>query len=139
MNATTILASYADRWRNLRAWRAPLPAQISIEPWRGTAHVGVAYPAQCRTTIYQTPCLADDLGTVLHELAHIAAPTRAAHDRAWRELYAAGAAEALALDPLTFVGATTNQTLTSLVREACDRWLTTSGQRPFLRALGVRC
>ncbi len=139
MNATTVLASYADRWRNLRAWRAPLPAVVTIEPWRGQQVVGYAVPARCETVIRQTPRLADDLGTVLHELAHLAAPTRAGHDRAWRQLYALGAAEALALDPHTFVDAPTNQTLTSLVREACDRWLTTSGQRAFLRTLGVRC
>lgn len=82
--------------------------------------------------------MAEDLGTVLHELAHLAAPDRAHHGAEWRALYAAGAAEALGLPMHTFDDADEQTTLNAHVRDACRAWLVSSGQRTFLRALGVR-
>lgn|GEM_PF-4711445 len=135
MTRADVLRSWAGKWRNLHAWRRPLPAVVDVGKHRGERYVGLASPAECAALILDTGCLADGLKTALHELAHLAAPNRVAHGLAWARLYVAGAAEALGveIDP-----GMRPADLDRAVTRAADHWLTASGQRQFLRAIGVR-
>lgn len=138
MNATTVLTSWADRWRHLRAWRAALPMQIQVLPYDGGSRLGEAWSRGCRAVIYQTGDLAADLATVLHEQAHLAAPDATSHGEAWRVLFARSVEEAFGLPPLTVADDVDQADLDAQATLACRRWLRTSGQRDFLRALGVK-
>lgn len=137
-----VVRTYADRWRSLAAWRAPLDVTVDVVP--APAHVrrrmGTAFNCQRRARIYvhADVRLADNLSTVLHELAHLAAPSFVRHARPWREVYTCAAIEALGLpESYAFELDVDIQGLDEQVTAAIDVWLTRSGQRAVLSAVGV--
>lgn len=93
-----VVQTYAENWRTLRAWGAPLPAAIRTEVHKGQRVLGWASPGRCATVVRCTGDLARDLATVLHELAHLAAPSREGHGAVWKTMFARAAAEALDCD-----------------------------------------
>ena len=49
-----VIRRWASTWRNLAAWRAPLPAIVAIEKYKGGDKLGVAHCHERRAVIYQT-------------------------------------------------------------------------------------
>lgn len=140
--AIDVVRAWLVTWRTLRAWRAPLDVALAVEPYRGGRELGLARDSYCTgrsATVWVTGHLAEDLSTALHELAHLAAPRSTHHGALWRETYAAGAQEALGLPPYSLEPDVTAHDLDVQVREACEAWLTRTGQRVMLRAAGLRC
>lgn len=83
-----------DQWRNLTAWGRPLVhAHLLLR--RSTSKVassGHAWPTG-RITMTAGSDEADARATVLHELAHVAAPRACQHGSRWRHLLLAAAME----------------------------------------------
>ena len=74
MTLVDVISHWAHTWRNLAAWGAELPATFKIKPIRDSARVlGRAHCDKRLAEIFVTGQLAEDLSTVLHELAHLAA------------------------------------------------------------------
>jgi hypothetical protein len=124
------LAHYAQAWRSLRAWRAPLPTLVIVEPYRGGGRLGVARCGLRTATVYATGDLAEDLSTVLHELAHLAAPLAArSHGSEWRALFVAAAREVTGGedDDLDDLNLTTTD-LDAAIRDEIAEWLSRTSQ-----------
>lgn len=138
-----IVQHYASAWRTLRAWRAPLPAKLTFEEWKHQRVVGFARPWRREVTIRYTGrdlrSLAFDLGTVLHELAHLAAPNLVHHEQPWRELFVASCVEvcktAGGIDAFDTDVAITD--LDVQVRSEVLRWLNFTGEAKMLTTLGI--
>ncbi len=137
MNAEDVLKHWADRWRNLAAWGAPIPMHVKIIPDNGCGVLGRARPARGTATVKATGNLAGNLKTILHELAHLAAPTFVHHEITWRELFTRGASEALGAHAADFDLDVTLFDLNQQVEDAVETWLKRSGQGAVLRAIGV--
>jgi hypothetical protein len=132
-----VVSHWANTWRSLAAWKAPIPMQIEIKPYKGTRRVGVAWCYQGRANVYVTGDLAFDLATALHELAHLAAPNSEHHGERWREIFVAAVAEACGVDPDEFEIDVKITDLDRQAREAVAGWLMHTGQATVLRAIGV--
>jgi hypothetical protein len=132
-----VIAHWANTWRSLSAWGAPVPMRIELKPHKGQRFVGLAWCYQGRALIRVTGNLAFDLSTALHELAHLAAPNSEHHGERWREIYVAGVAEACGVDADEFEIDVTITDLDKQVRDAVAGWLMRSGQATVLRAIGV--
>jgi hypothetical protein len=134
-----VLNTWATRWKSLAAWRAPLDVGVTIKP--RPAHVvnrlGTAHCADRKATVYATGDLTEDLCTILHELAHLAAPRWTRHEMLWRMLYLAAVVEATQRPGHLFDPNVTIVDLDAQVVSAIDAWLTKSGQRAVLQAVGV--
>lgn len=142
MTNLDVVRHWLTRWRALRAWRAPLDVALVVEPYRRGRALGLAHDGPLcgrKATVYVTGHLAEDLATALHELAHLAAPRSEHHGALWRTTFAAGAEEALGLPSGSLEPDVTQRDLDAQVREACEAWLTSTGQRAVLRAAGLRC
>lgn len=123
--ATThlIVQRYADQWRNLRAWGAPLPMRIEVAPYKGTDYQGLAWAGACKALVCITGNLARDLAILLHEMAHLAAPNSAHHGIQWKRAYARAAAEALECDVEDFDLDLPKNDLDQLVQDMAEVWL----------------
>lgn len=138
MKLDDVIAHWANTWRSLAAWGAPIPMQVKLEPYKGTHYVGLAWCRQGRALVRVTGDLAFDLGTTLHELAHLAAPNSEHHGQRWRAIFVKGVAEACKVDPHEFEIEDIKVTdLDAQVRDAVAGWLVRSGQSTVLRAIGV--
>jgi hypothetical protein len=112
-----------------------LPAAITLKPYkRGQRRLGFAKPGHCVATVYITGNLAEDLSTVLHELAHLAAPGHEHHGERWRELFIAAVAEACGCDPDAIEPEVVITDLDSQVLAEVAAWLIRSGQHAVLKA-----
>ncbi len=132
---TDIVAKFAGQWPSLKAWRANLPMDIEIKPHKGEATIGLAWSRQCRALIRTTRSLVVDLDTVIHELAHLAAPNHVSHGAEWRELYVAGLCEALGDDAHNFETDCQLADLQKQGQAAVEHWLRRTGQWQFLKTL----
>jgi hypothetical protein len=120
-----IVERYADKWRNLRAWGAPLPMKIEIVAHQNTRNLGYARPALCDAKVRVTGKLNRDLATLLHEMAHLAAPRDAQHGIEWKTVFARAAAEALDGDFDDFDLSVTKYDMDQIVIDMVDAWLET--------------
>lgn len=102
MSSHTTVEYYADKWRNLRAWGALLPMAIELVAHKGTVNLGLAWSRACKAKVRITGDLPRDLATLLHEMAHLAAPNSEHHGARWKEVYIRAAAEALDCSPDDF-------------------------------------
>ena len=118
-----IVEQYATKWRSLLAWGAPIPMEFKLKPHRGTINLGFAYPGRGTCEIKITGSLSRDLATLLHEYAHLAAPTGEHHDIAWKTVYARAAAEAFGCDVDDFELDVTKYDMDKQVIDACEVWL----------------
>lgn len=87
MTRADAVRCWAERWRGLRAWGRPLEeVSIEIQPYRGQAQCGTAWPTQrrCVVRVGAGGHVVYDLETALHELAHCAAPGDEHHGPKWR-------------------------------------------------------
>jgi hypothetical protein len=91
------LRGYATRWATLRAW-GPSLAGVAVEiiATRHARLAGCAWPLARRVEVYATGSLVEDLATVLHEYAHVAARD-GGHSARWRALFAASVREVTGL------------------------------------------
>lgn len=134
-----IVKSYANDWRSLAAWRAPLDVTVKVTPLprHYARRLGTAWPCERRANVYVTGDLIMDLPTVLHELAHLAAPDYTGHERPWRELYMAAVAEATKSDVALFDVDVELCDLRAQAEAAVQAWLDVTGQLTVFKALGV--
>lgn len=120
------LTTWADRWRTLRAWRRDL-SEVKIEfsnRWHRN-RLGTCWSHEQRVVIYRGDSFREELGTLLHELAH-AATIGAAHDERWQDVYANAVSE---VTGMSVVPAAYNyHVLNSAAKDALEAWWTTSGQ-----------
>lgn len=85
------LLTWASRWRTLTAWRRDLSeVKVEISNRVHAGRLGTCFSRQQRVVIYKGDSFVDELGTVLHELAH-AATIGSAHDERWQAVYSAAA------------------------------------------------
>jgi hypothetical protein len=132
-----VILHWSNTWRSLAAWGAPIPMRVELKPYKGQQFVGLAWSCQGRALVRVTGDLAFDLGTALHELAHLAAPNAEHHGDRWREMFVAGVAEACGVDADEFEIDVTITDLNRQVHDAVAGWLMRSGQATVLRAIGV--
>lgn len=133
-----VVKHWAHAWRSLRAWHAAIPAmRFEFEAYKGRGFVGHACNSSGRIKVRLTGRLHFDLATVLHELAHLAAPNSEHHSLAWRELFATAAAEALGMSVDDFEIDVPFSELDRQVEDAVEGWLVRSGQTAVLRAIGA--
>jgi hypothetical protein len=137
MTKSDIIKHWADAWRSLAAWGAPIPMSIDIRRDNGCGVLGLARPAHGTAFVKDTGDLVGNLKTALHELAHLAAPSHTHHGIAWRELFTRGAAEALGVSVYNFDLDVSLEALNDQVADAVREWLERSGQTVVLRAIGV--
>ena len=136
-----VVKSHAADWVSLAAWRGALTAHATIavvpRPARYTRRLGTAWTCEQRAVVYATGDLITDLPTVLHELAHLAAPTRVHHDRPWRVLYLDAVAEATRTPRELLDADVALDDLRAQAEAAIRAWLDATGQLTVLRALGI--
>lgn len=140
MTPLDIVKSYAAGWRSLAAWHGALGAvtvKVMPIPRTHTRRLGTAWSCERRANVYVTGDLIVDLPTVLHELAHLAAPRWTGHERPWRELYLAAVAEATKSDPTLFDADVQLDDLRAQAMAAVEGWLDATGQLTVFKALGV--
>lgn len=137
MTQADVLKSWADRWRSLAAWGGQVSMLVEIKPDNGCGVLGLARPGLGHAYVKDTGDLAQGLKTILHELAHLAAPSFTHHSRRWRLLFVLGACEALDCDVEDFELDVTLADLNRQVEEAVATWLDRSGQTVVLKAIGV--
>lgn len=137
MNQQDVIKHWAERWRSLAAWRAVIPMRLTFKRYKGHGRVGTAWSHQGRAQVNLTGDLGHDLATVLHELAHLAAPDSEHHGARWRELLVAAAVEAFggSVDEYDTTG--NYAELDEQVEDAAADWLTRTGQAGVLRGIGV--
>jgi hypothetical protein len=135
-----VLRSFARQWCGLLAWGAPVQLdEVKIGRYNGTAYAGRANNHKHWIIVLTTGKLATDAATVLHELAHLAAPNSEHHGAHWRQLYTRAAAEAFGVPADTF-DASTGLIIGDLdeqIREAAYAWLKRTGQLSTLKMIGV--
>lgn len=137
LSGRDIFNYWAGRWRSLAAWGAPLRMEIEVREYKGGATLGWAWAGRGECVVRLTGDLARDLGTALHELAHLAAPSYVHHERPWREMYARAAGEALTRDPSMIDLDVDKYALDDQVVHMVRHWLRCTGQDVVLRAIGV--
>ncbi len=137
MTLEDVIVHWAHRWRNLSAWGRNLPSTVKLSPHNGQRILGRAHCITGLIEVYITGSLAEDLSTVLHELAHVAAPLYNDHRDPWRKLYTSAVAEACRCDVDQFDINVAVADLDDQCREAITGWLKRSGQLTVLRAIGV--
>lgn len=140
MNTVDVIKSYADSWRSLASWRVPLDVTVAVKPMPAhhTRRLGTAFVCQRRANVYVIDHdVTGALSTLLHELAHLAAPDFTHHELPWREIYVNAVAEATKSDASLFDLDVSLDELRPQVRAAIDAWLDASGQRAVLKAIGV--
>jgi hypothetical protein len=90
-----VLHLYHERWSKLSAWGMKLGhTKLQVRTRRANrCCTGHAYPYGGRITMTVSDNRGDGLATLLHEMAHCAAPPRCAHGKEFREMFLAAAAE----------------------------------------------
>jgi hypothetical protein len=125
MTTHEIVERYADQWRSLVAWGAPLPMKIEVVAHKGTVNLGLAWSTLCKAKVRVTGNLARDLATLLHEMAHLAAPNSEHHGIQWKTVFARAAAEALDGDFDDFDLDVTKYDMDQMVMDMVEAWLET--------------
>jgi hypothetical protein len=119
------LKSWADSWRTLRAWRRDLSeVEIKISSRVNATRLGTCWPHEQRIVIYQGESFIDELGTLLHELAH-AATIEHAHGERWQETFASAVTEvtSIVVGPVAYNYRVLNQA----AKDALKSWWWHSG------------
>lgn len=137
MKQLDVIQHWADRWRSLSAWRAVIPMRIACKMRKTKRRAGTAWSHEGRAVVYVSGNLAYDLATVLHELAHLAAPNSEHHGEHWRKLFVAAAVEALGGPDDYEIDDVNYSELDEQVEDAVRTWLKRTGQAAVLGAIGV--
>jgi len=119
------LRSWASRWRTLKAWRRDLSeVTIDIKSTQRKDRLGTCWPIRQHIVIYLGESFGDELGTLLHELAH-AATIGADHDERWQSTFAAAVSEVtgLAVTPVAY----NYRVLNMAAKDALRTWWRVSG------------
>jgi hypothetical protein len=116
---------WAASWRTLRAWRRDLSeVKITVSNKINASRLGTCWDHEQRIVIYQGESFIDELGTLLHELAH-AATIGAAHDERWQETFAAAVTEvtSIVVGPMAY----NYRMLNEAAKDALKAWWRHSG------------
>jgi hypothetical protein len=119
------LMSWADKWRTLRAWRRDL-SEVKIEisnRWHAN-RLGSCWAHEQRIVVYRGNSFLDELGTLLHELAH-AATIGAKHDERWQDTFAGAVTEVTGMHVVP--AAYNYRVLNTAAKDALEAWWITSG------------
>lgn len=119
------LRTWADRWVKLRAWRRDLSnVKIEISDRAFPNRLGSCWTYEQRLVVYKGETFVDELGTLLHELAHAAA-IDAQHSERWQTIFAAAVSEVtgLAVIPASY----NYRILNMAAKDALRTWWRTSG------------
>ena len=114
----TTVRNIADRWRGLLAWGSPITGAIDIVDGSGG---GYAKHDGHACIVFSNGSLARSLTTVLHEMAHMAAPAGELHGRRWRGLLARATHE---VTGVPVPDGAPMQVMDELVESAVRSWLT---------------
>jgi hypothetical protein len=125
-----LVRRWAVVWCRLATWGKPLTPTFKVEAWHVTYPVlGRAHPKTNLVEIYVTGGIAEDLSTVLHELAHIASPAPPHHGIKWKIIYVRAVAEVCQRDVASFDLEGDAATLDDQCRRAIELWLSTEADR----------
>jgi hypothetical protein len=116
---------WAANWRTLRAWRRDLSeVKVSVSNKIHSNRLGTCWPREQRIVIYQGESFIDELGTLLHELAH-AATIDQRHGERWQETFAAAVTEvtSIVVGPLAY----NYRVLNIAAKDALKAWWWHSG------------
>lgn len=128
LNYETVVKRYAHQYLSLLAWGGAIPkAEFHFERYKGQRCKGWANSVRGTVVVRCSGSLADDLKTVLHELAHLAAPTSEHHGLAWKNVYARAAAEAFEMDIDDFDLDVDKYAMDNQVKEAAEIYLAAQG------------
>jgi hypothetical protein len=125
------LLTWASRWCTLTAWRRDLSeVKVEISNRIHAGRLGTCFSRQQRVVIYKGDSFVDELGTVLHELAH-AATIGSSHDERWQTVYSAAVAEVtgIAVTPCAY----NYEVLNAAAKDAVRTWWRTSGNAAIWR------
>lgn len=128
MTRSDFIRYWASVWaRDLRTWGRPLTeVNVVVKERRGRLGSGLARPV-CREVIIRAGSdIPDGLATILHELAHVAAPGGDHHGERWRRLYTDAVCEVTGI-PVCPEGTKTE--LERSCRDALASWWDASGHR----------
>lgn len=120
------LMAWASRWRELRAWRHSLAdIKVEVSDRAPASRLGTCWAYQRRVTIYRGDSFIEELGTLLHELAH-AATIGDGHDETWQDTFASAVTE---VTHITVVPAAYNyRILNAAAKDALKAWWHVSGE-----------
>lgn len=116
---------WAIRWRTLKAWRRDLSeVKVEVSNRFHANRLGTCWAHEQRVVVYQGDSFIDELGTLVHELAH-AATIGSAHDERWQDVYTAAVTE---ITGIAVVPAAYNyEVLNRAAKDAMRTWWFTSG------------
>jgi hypothetical protein len=119
------LRTWAKRWSVLRAWKRDLSAvKVEISTKQHPDRLGTCWSLEQRIVIYQGESFVDELGTLIHELAH-AATIGADHDHRWQSTFAAAVSEVTGL--VVIPVAYNYRVLNMAAKDALRTWWKASG------------
>lgn len=117
--------SWASKWHALRAWRRDLSdVKVTVSDRAFPDRLGTCWPTQQRVVVYKGASFVDELGTLLHELAH-AATIDQQHSPAWQATFAAAVTEVtgIAVTPSAY----NYRVLNMAAKDAFRTWWHASG------------
>jgi hypothetical protein len=119
------LRTWAARWRTLKAWRRDLSeVKVEISDKQHVDRLGTCWQHEQRLVVYRGVSFVDELGTLLHELAH-AATIAEDHNQVWQSTFAAAISEVtgLAVTPVAY----NYRVLNMAAKDALRTWWKASG------------
>jgi hypothetical protein len=125
------LAHWASQWRLLRAWKRDLSGvKIKISNRWHRNRLGTCWSMEQRLVIYRGDNFIDELGTLVHELAH-AATIGAGHDEQWQEIYATAVTEITGISVVPC--ADSYRVVNMAAHDAMEAWWVASGNDALWR------
>lgn len=119
-----LVKRWAAVWCHLAAWGKVLAPTLRVEAYLPFFPIlGRANPKTNLVEIFVTGGIAEDLSTVLHELAHISAPAPPHHGIKWKLSYMTAVAEVCRCDVTSFNLDADPSELDDQCRKAIERWL----------------
>jgi len=125
------LTTWASRWRTLKAWRRDLSeVKVEISDRWHAGRLGTCWSYEQRLVVYRGDSFVDELGTLVHELAH-AATIGAAHDERWQDVFSGAVTE---ITGIAVVPAAYNyHVLNMAAKDALRLWWRVSGNAALWR------
>ncbi len=136
---TDVLMRWFRQWANLRAWKRDLSeVKVEVSDRWYPDRLGTCWTLEQRIAVYRSSersfNAANELHTLLHELAH-AATILEHHGPKWQECYSAAILEVTRIAIPR--AASSYRILNTAGRAAMKSWWTSSGNDSLLRVTGV--
>lgn len=125
-----LVKRWAAVWCHLVTWGKQLTPTFAVDAYLPTNPIlGRAHPDIGLVEIFVTGGIAEDLSTVLHELARISSPMPPHHGIEWKLSYVTAIAEVCQLDVTLFDLEGDAAALDDQCRKAIELWLSTEADR----------